>query len=348
MFLRPLLPLLLAALVAGCESRAPRIRAGGATFVDPLLQRWAAERYRTDGIEIDYLKKGSGYGIRQMTDRALDFGCTDTPLSRAETEEATRLGGEVLHIPLAIGAVAVIYNLPGFDGDLELSGPVLADIFLHKITRWNDLALASLNPGKHLPNEPIVPVYRVESSGTTYLFTEYLSGVSERFRTEIGSTKQPRWPQGGLGQEGSDGVVGHVSKHRFSIGYAEGMFARRSALRCAKLRNASGFVVPPDTANVLAAANRALSRTENREPYSLHATTHSLNNAPGDDSYPIVGVSYAVLYRRQSRDKGAVLIDFFRWATVEGQICAEVMDYVPLPDSLKAVASQAIDRITLE
>ncbi len=333
------LPLVLCCLIpiTGCRDRAPRIPAGGATFVEPLIQDWAAEHYRRTGVEIDYQRKGSGYGIQQMTERTIDFGCTDAPMSAAELDRARGVGGEVLQIPLALGAIAVVYSLPGLEAELVLSGPVLADIFRRKITHWNDPSLIALNPVTNLPPDAIVPVYRAESSGTSHLFTSYLGSVSEGFRNAVGVDKKPRWPEGGLAQEGSDGVVGHVRRNRFTIGYAEVLFAKRSNVAMAKIVNRSGNPVLPETENVLASAES-----------NGGESAESFINRAGEKSYPIVGLSFAVFYRIQPRERGKILAEFFRWATAEGQIRAESLGYAPLPPNIRSNAASILDRIHLE
>jgi len=337
MLLRWCLLLLVLAALGGCRESPLRIRSGGATFVEPLIQAWAAEKYRQSGLEVDYHRKGSGYGIQQMTERMLDFGCTDAPMSRTELQRAREIGGEILQIPITLSSVAVIYNLPNQEGNLVLSGPVLADIFLRKITRWNDPRIGMLNPRITFPNEAIVPVHRAESSGTTYLFTDYLAKASTGFPEEFAANKKPRWPEGGLAQEGSDGVIGHVRRNRYTIGYAEAISARRNGLPCASIPNRTGRPTLPITENVLSAAE-----------HSPRGETLSMTDAPGEESYPIVGLSYAVFYRKQSRQIGTAIQDFFRWAVDDGQTQAESLGYVPLPQNLRSHAALDLQRMVLE
>ncbi|MFO0851746.1 MAG: phosphate ABC transporter substrate-binding protein PstS [Gemmataceae bacterium] len=344
--LTPILPLL---AVVGCSGGPARIDAGGSSFVDPIVQKWAAVFRTFDGVEIDYVKKGSGYGIAQMTARTLDFGCTDAPMTADETARAQTENGDVLHVPITMGAVAVIYHLPELgDAPLRLSGPVLADIFARTVTRWDDPSIAALNPGAALPDKEITPVFRAESSGTTNIFTEYLSKVSPGFKKQIGVSKKPKWPSGGIGQEGSDGVTGHVQKNPYCIGYTEVLFAKKNHVRTALVQNRAGRFTPPEAAHVTAAATAAVGQPPAGPPYSLHELTYSLTDAPGDSAYPIAGLSYAVLYVKQPKAKGAAIAGFLKWAVTDGQRYAADLEYAPLPADLQAKAAKRLDAVVLE
>ncbi len=334
----------------GCGSSstsATRLNAGGATFVDPIMQKWAGEYRRKTGIEVDYIKKGSGYGIQQTVARNLDFGCSDAPMLKKEVDKAD---GEVIHIPVTMGAVAIIYNLPELAAQLKISGAVLADIYHRKITQWNDDRIKSLNPevAALLPAKEIVPVYRAEDSGTTNIFSEYLSKSSPAFAAEIGTSKKPKWPAGGIGQEGSDGVTSHVTKTPYCLGYVEVLFAKKNNVRYAMLQNKSGAFINPDAENVTAAAVAAMANPPTVEPYSLHELTYSLTNADGEKSYPIAGFSYAILYKKQSKDKGPAIVAFLKWTVTEGQRFAKDLEYAPLPADLAAKAVARLDRVTFE
>lgn len=337
---------------AGCGSstnrNATRVTAGGATFVDPIMQKWAGVYRKAKGTEIDYTKKGSGYGIQQVTAKNFDFGCSDAPMSKKETDEAAGQGGEVIHIPVAMGAVAVIYNLPEAKDPLKLSGTVVADIYRRKITKWNDKSIAELNPGVALPDKEIMPVYRAEDSGTTNIFSEYLAKSSPEFKTEIGVSKKPKWPAGGIGQEGSDGVTGHVQKTPYCIGYVEVLYAKKNKVSYALLKNKAGEFRGPESENVTAAAASAAGVKATAEPYSLHELTFSLTDADGKDSYPIGGVSYAILYKKQPKDKGPAIVEFLKWAVTDGQQYAKDLEYAPLPADLSAKAVARLDQVTFE
>src|SRR5262245_47946718 len=213
---RLLAPMAIVAVLAGCvgcggkgDGGRERLSGGGATFVDPIMQKWSAEYHRGTGVEIDYSKSGSSDGIKQMTEMNLDFGCSDAPMKKDQVDAAREKGGDVIHVPLIMGGVAVIYNVPNVP-DLKLSGPVIADIYLGKVKKWNDEPIAKLNPGVSLPDLAIVPVYRAEGSGTSNIFTEYLSKVHPEFAQRIGASTSPKWPENGTGQKGADGVANHV------------------------------------------------------------------------------------------------------------------------------------------
>lgn len=325
-------------LISGCtgNSAAPRISAGGATFVNPLMQKWSGEYRAKKGVEIDYVSKGSGYGIEQFTAKTIDFGCSDAPMKKEQLETARAKGGEVVHIPLILGAVAVIYNVPEVSAaPLKLTGEVLADVYARKIRKWNDERIAALNPGVPLPDRDIVVVARAESSGTTNIFTEYLSKASPAFRSEIGPGTKPKWPQGVVPQEQNDGVAGFVKNNPGTIGYVEVLFARKNSLPVATLRNRAGEWVLPSAAAATAAADAAMSKPPTEEPYSLHVLTFSLTDADGPQAYPICGISYAVTYLRLPKDKSATILDFLTWAVTDGQSLGVDLEYAPLPKSLQ-------------
>jgi phosphate transport system substrate-binding protein len=338
-------------LASGCGgcSRSPRVNAGGATFVDPIMQRWSGEYKRLRDVEIDYVKSGSGQGVQQMTARTIDFGCTDAPMKKGQLDEAKAKGGEVVHVPLVMGAVAVVYNLPEVQSPLKLTGPVIADIYLGKVAKWDDPAIAGLNPGVALPDRDITPVYRAEASGTSNIFTEYLSKTSPEFKARVGATTDPKWPEGrGTGQKGNDGVAGHVKNNPGTIGYVESLYAKRNGLPTALVRNRAGEFLAPETDAVTAAAAEAMREKPAEEPYSLHELTYSLTDAAGAKSYPVCGISYAVLYTRQPKDKGPVIVEFLKWATTDGQQFAKELEYAPLPDDLRKKVQERLGQVTFE
>jgi phosphate transport system substrate-binding protein len=335
-------------LCAGCGNKTgPRIHAGGATFVDPIMQKWSGEYRAAKQVEIDYVAKGSGYGISNVTSRTLDFGCSDAPMSAKEVAAAKEAGGEVVHIPVALGAVAVIFNLPEVK-ELTLSGELLADIYLARITRWNDPQIGKLNPGAALPDREITFVYRAESSGTTNIFTEYLSKRSPEFAKSPGTSKSPKWPAGGIGKEGNDGIAEHVKNNEGTIGYVELAYARRNGISYAKLVNKAGKPVAPDAASVTAAVEAAMLVKQEKEPYSLHPLAFSFTDAEGDAAYPIVGASYAILFKKQPRDKGPVIVEFLKWVVADGQKFAAELDYAPLPAALTKKAQEVLGTVAFE
>jgi phosphate transport system substrate-binding protein len=334
----------------GCPSGpAPvRIQAGGATFVNPIMQKWSAEYNKAKGVEIDYVAKGSSYGIEQMTERNLEFGCSDAPMKKAQLDTAVGKGGPVIHIPLIVGSVAVVYNVPEIQQPLRLTGSVLADIYARKITKWNDPQLAALNPGVNLPGRDIVVVARADSSGTSNIFSEYLSKTNAAFKKEIGPGTKPKWPQGVVAQEQNDGVAGYVKSNQDSIGYVEVLFAKKNQLSVSLLKNQSGEFVGPDAAGATAAAEEATKSQPTDEPYSLHDLTYSLTEQPGAKSYPISGMSYAVFFAKLPKDRGPAIVEFLKWTVTTGQSFAPDLEYAPLPEALQKAVLKRLETVTFE
>jgi len=253
----------------------------------------------------------------------------------------------VIHVPVTIGAVAIIYNLPGVT-DLKLTGEVLADIYLKKITKWNDPAIAKLNAGVALPDKDIAPVRRSESSGTTSIFTEYLSKRSSEFAKAPGTSKDPKWPAGVEGKQGNDGIAESVKNTPNTIGYVELAYAKKSGIAFATLINKAGKPVAPDASSVTAAVEAAMKVKQDKEPYSLHPLSFSFTDAEGDTAYPIVGASYAILFKKQPKDKGPVIVEFLKWATGDGQKFATELDYAPLPADLTKKGQELLGTVTFE
>jgi phosphate transport system substrate-binding protein len=345
-----LLTLALVVGVGGCGSSKslPRINAGGATFVDPLMQKWASEyKNNVKKAEIDYIPKGSGYGIENVTKRTLDFGCSDAPMNAKEVEAAKAAGGEVIHIPVTIGAVAVVYHLDGVK-DLKLSGEVLADIYTRKILKWNDPKIVVLNAGVALPDQPIVPVARNESSGTTNIFSEFLSKSSAAFAKEPGASKAPKWPEGVEKKAENAGIAEFVKNTPNTVGYVELAFAKNNGLSVALIQNRAKQAVAPDAASVTAAVEAAMKVKPDKEPYSLHPLAFSFTDAEGATAYPIVGASYAILFKKQPKDKGPVIVEFLKWAVSDGQNMATELHYAPLPADLAKKAQELLGTVTFE
>ena len=346
-----LFPIALAVAVGGCggggSGSVPRVSAGGATFVDPLMQKWAGEYRGTKKAEIDYVATGSGAGITNVTQKNIDFGCSDAPMNAKELEAAKAAGGEVLHVPVAIGAVAVVYNLDGVK-DLKLSGEVLAEIYLRKVTKWNDPKVAALNPGVALPAADITPVCRAESSGTTNIFTEYLSKRSPEFAKSPGTSKSPKWPEGVAAKKENAGIADFVKGTPHTIGYVELAFAKTNNLPYATVVNKAGKPVAPDAASVTAAVDAAMKVPQEKEPYKLHPLAFSFTDAAGDAAYPIVGASYAMLFKKQPKDKGPVIVEFLKWAVSDGQKLAADLHYAPLPAELTKKAQELLGTVAFE
>jgi eukaryotic-like serine/threonine-protein kinase len=305
----------------------PVVNGGGVTFVDPVLQRWAEAYEKQHGVRIDYQPVGMGKGVQGIMDRVYLFACTVVPLT---DEQLAQAQGDIVHIPLALGAVAVSYNLPDV-GELKFTGPVLADIYLGKVTRWNDPALVVSNPGVALPDLPITVIYHAEPTGTTYLWTDFLSQTSAEWKSKYGPSSERVWP-GGTGAKANDGTATAISRTVGAIGYLEQSVALANNLRVGKIKNKEGKFVAPTPAAVSAAAAGGLRPI----PDDLR---FSLTDAPGEDAYPIAGTVWAILYADQSsRPQGQELVDFLRWATHEGQAYATELNFAPLsPDLVKRI-----------
>ena len=327
---------------------AKRLSGGGATFIDPIMQEWKQEYLSAKGVEIDYQAKGSGNGIQQMTEKTIDFGCSDAPMNKKQLEAAKEKGGDVIHIPLTMGPVVVAYNLPGVEKPLVFTGPVIADIYLGKIKKWNAKEIQELNKDVKLPDADIFPVYRAEASGTTNIFTEYLSKVTPEFKEKVGASTQPTWPKGvGGGERGNDGVANRVKNSPGAIGYVELRYAIKGGLQYAAVRNKAGKDVKPTPEGVTAAAAKAMGQPQTMEPYTLHELTFSLTNAEGDESYPISGISYGVLYKKQPAGTGKAVVDFLRWAVHDGQSFSKKLDYAPLPEELVKKIDARLNQVEL-
>jgi phosphate transport system substrate-binding protein len=301
----------------------------GATFPYPLYSKWFNEYATKTGVKINYQSIGSGGGIRQLSEQTVDFGATDAPMSDAELAKAK--GGAVLHIPTVLGAVVIIYNLPGLTQPLKLTGEAIAAIFQGQITRWNDARIASQNPGVTLPATDILVVHRSDGSGTSYVFTDYLSVASPGWAAKPGKGKEVQWPVG-LGAKGNEGVAGQVKQTPGAIGYAELAYATQNNLSTAAIRNAAGEFVAPSIASATAAAAGAASALPSGTDYRV-----SIVNAAGKGVYPISSFTWIIVYQKQTdAAKGKKVVDFLRWALSDGQAMAAPLDYAPLPEAMRA------------
>lgn len=311
------------------------LRAGGSTLIAPLMRKWASEYRKLTGVSIDYASTGSGMGIAGMTDRTYDVGCTDAPMNDSELSAASEKGGAVVHVPLAMGAVAPVYNLPGLKGRLRFTGPLLAEIFLGRVHRWNDPAIAKLNPNVSFPDSEISIVHRLDSSGTTYVWTDYLAKVSPEWRSSLGTGKSVEWPVG-VAAKGNEGVAGQVKQIPGSLGYAQLTYGIADVLGVGAVQNADGEFVEPRPAAVTAAAENSLREI----PADLR---FSIVNPPGKASYPISAVTWAIVYVNQPAGRDKLVNDFLRWAIHGGgQQYAEPLSYAPLPASLVTRAEAQI------
>ena len=322
------------------------LNGAGATFPFPLIDTWRVE-YQTvePGVNINYQSIGSGGGVKQFTEKTVDFGATDAPLT---PEEETNAPGAV-HIPETIGSVVAAYNIPGVpDKGLKLTGPVLADIFLGKITKWNDPQIVELNPELSLPDADIVTVHRSDGSGTTFVWTDYLSAVSPEWSDQLGKGKSVQWPTG-LGAPGNEGVANGIRGSENTIGYVELAYALTTGMPFAFIQNQAGNFVEPTLASTEAAVAASAA--------TLPAGDASWNNvtvvnAPGDDSYPIASFSYLLLYKELADNptmtdaKARALIGFIQWAITDGQQFAPELEYVPLPDEVVKLNQETLSQIT--
>jgi len=310
----------------------------GATFPYPIYSKWFDEYATKTGVHINYQPIGSGGGIKQLSEETVDFGASDAPMTDAEMAAAK--GGPILHVPTVVGVVAVAYNLPSLVQPLRLTGPLVAQIFLGEITRWSDPRITSINPGIRLPTRDILVVHRTEESGTTYIFSDYLSSVSPAWKSAPGIGKQLQWPVG-LGGKGNDGVAGLVKSTPGAIGYLELAYAKQNMLPAALLQNSSGAFVPPSAASATAAAGRAVTGVSANTDFRM-----SIANSPGADAYPVVSFTWLLVYEHD-RDpvKARKLTDFIRWALTDGQQDAAALEYAPLPAPLVAVLDRRLDSI---
>ena len=307
---------------------AQDINGAGATFPYPMYSKWFTEySQQHQGVKINYQSIGSGGGIRQVTEGTVDFGASDGPMSDAQLQGSKV---KIVHIPTVLGAVVPIYNVPGIGAGLKFSQDALAGIFLGKITKWNDPYIAHENPGVNLPDQPILPVYRSEGSGTTYIFTDWLSKVSPEWEQKVGKSTAVKWPVG-IGQKGNEGVSGMVRQSKYSIGYVELIYAEQNKIPFGMVRNKAGKFLAASTQGVTAAA--AANAAKIPADYRV-----SITDAPGPDSYPISSFTW-LLIPSPAKDaaKGKVIKDFLNWMIEHGEGEASALSYAPLP---KAVADR--------
>jgi len=311
------------AAMAFSSALAADMTGAGATFPYPIYAKWA-EAYKTStGNGLNYQSVGSGAGIKQIKAKTVDFGASDMPL-KAEELDADGL----MQFPAIMGGVVTVVNLDGIaPGQLKLTGPVVADIYLGKITEWNNPAIAALNPGVKLPAAEITVVHRADGSGTSFLFTDYLSKVSPEFKTKIGAGTAVKWVTG-VGGKGNDGVAANVQRIKGAIGYVEWAYAKKNKIAHTQLKNKDGNFLQPDDDNFKAAA-------ANAEWTKTPGFGVVLTDQAGKTSWPITGVSYILMHKQQAdANKGKEVIKFFDWAFKNGDAAATELDYVPLPDTV--------------
>jgi phosphate transport system substrate-binding protein len=330
--------LILLAACSGDHTTGPvQLTGAGATFPNPLYQKWLSEYGKLhQNVKIDYQSIGSGGGIKQIRDGTIDFGASDSPMKDEDLKSAP---GEILHIPTVLGAVVITYNLEGAPQTLQFTPDVIADIFLGKIKKWNDARITGANAGAKLPNSDITVVHRSDSSGTSAVFTDYLSKVSPEWKEKVGTGTAPSWPVG-IGAKGNEGVTGQVKNTPNTIGYVELIYAEQNKLPVAQLKNASGAFVVPSSDSVSAAAAASADTT----PEDLRV---SITNAPGAQAYPISSYTYILVYKNQKdATKGKVLVDFLWWGIHDGTGFVKELSYVPLPADIVKRAEAKINSIT--
>ncbi|HEY2084332.1 MAG TPA: phosphate ABC transporter substrate-binding protein PstS [Verrucomicrobiae bacterium] len=329
-------------LLAACSKQAPvvtvaqaqLINGAGSSFDNPAFMMWKeAYSKKVPGVQINYQSVGSGAGIKQLVSQTVNFGASDAPM----TDEAMKSApGKIIHVPVVAGAVAITYNLPG-SPKLKFDDATLAGIYLGEITKWNDAKIAALNPDAKLPDTSIIVVHRSDGSGTTFIFTDYLSVVSPDWKSKVGKSTSVNWPTG-VGGKGSEGVSGQVKQLPGAIGYVELAYAEQNKLPVAELKNAAGKFVAPSPESV----SKAMSTATIPDDFRF-----SMVNAPGDESYPISGASWVLLYQKQAdATKGKALVDFLKWCVTEGQKESPQLDYAPLPESVQQREMKLLDTVT--
>jgi len=330
MRLKWLAGLVLALCLGSVFAQTVTLTGAGATFPYPIYSKWFNEYHNLHpNIAINYQSIGSGGGIKQVQGKTVDFGASDGPMSDQQLKDT---GFQLVHIPTVLGAVAPFYNLPSVKQELKFSPDVLADIFLGKITKWNDPRLAKANPGVKFPNTDITVVHRSESSGTTYIFTDYLSKVSDEWKTKVGKNTAVNWPVG-MGGKGSEGVTGTVKQTEGAIGYVELLYAAENKIPFGSVQNAAGVFVKASLASTTAAA---ASVKEMPDDFRV-----SITNAPGKDAYPIASFTWLLVPVQWSdAGKKKIMIDFLTWMVDKGEPMASTLQYAPLPkgvaDKVKA------------
>lgn len=326
MLRRRLILLALILLAVGGISKAAHavllINGAGATFPYPIYSKWFdVYAKQNPGINFNYQSIGSGGGIRMLSNRTVDVGASDAPLT---DEQLSNAPGKILHFPSVMGAVVVAYNLPGFTGTLKLTGPIVADIFGGKITKWDDDKIKAANPGVAIPSTDIVTCHRSDGSGTSYIFTDYLSKVSDSWKTDVGKGTSVKWPSG-LGGKGNEGVTALVQQTPGGIGYVELIYALTNKIPYATLQNKAGNWVEASLDGVTAAA----ASMADQIPADFRV---SITDAPGPQAYPISSFTYLLVYQKQTdKTEGTAIKNFLQWAITTGQQYAAPLKYAPLP-----------------
>ena len=333
--MRKLVLLFVCALLAVPVFGQTTLSGAGATFPYPMYSKWFSEYSKShSGVEINYQSIGSGGGIRQVTAGTVDFGASDMPMTDKQLQESKT---KILNLPTVLGADVPAYNIPGVTGEVKFTPEVLAGIFLGKISKWNDKAITAANPGVNFPDKDIIVVHRSDGSGTTFIWTDYLSKVSPEWKTQVGSDTSVKWPVG-LGNKGNEGVSGLIRQMSGSIGYVELIYAVQNNIPYGSVRNSAGNFVKASLESVSAAAASA--------PKMPPDFRVSITNAPGKDAYPIASFTW-LLIPLPSKDpaKGKILNDFLNWMVTDGQKMTAALSYAPLPDNVVAKEKEAIKQV---
>jgi len=330
--LYPVFALLLLVLPSAAQTK---LNAAGATFPYPIYSKWFNQYHQEHpDIEINYQSIGSGGGIRQVTAGTVDFGASDGPMS---DEQLASAKVKIIHLPTVLGAVVPAYNIPGFKGELKFTPEVIAGIYLGKITSWNDPAIAKVNPGVSLPNQGIIVVHRSDGSGTTYIFTDYLSKVSNEWRDSVGKGTSVKWPTG-LGAKGNEGVAGMVRQMEGAFGYVELIYALQNNISFGPVKNTAGSFVKASLESTTAAASSVKTM-----PADFRV---SITNPPGKDAYPIASFTWLLVPADwKDKNKEKIIVDFLNWMLEKGQSMTADLNYAPLPDAVKQKERETIKTI---
>src|SRR5579872_642796 len=311
------------------------LNGAGATFPYPIYSKWFSEYHKLHpDIQINYQAIGSGGGIQQMTAGTVDFGASDMPMTDSQLQAAK---GKILNLPTVLGAVVPAYNIPGVTGEIKFTPEALAGIYLGKISKWNDKAITSVNPGINFPDKDIIVVHRSDGSGTTFIWTDYLSKVSPEWKSQVGSNTSVRWPLG-MGGKGNEGVSGMIRQLSGAIGYVELIYALQNNIPYGSVRNSAGVFVKASLEGVTAAAASA--------PKMPPDFRVSITNSPGKDAYPISSFTW-LLVPVQSKNpaNGKILVDFVNWMLTDGQSMTSALAYAPLPENVAAKEKEAIKQV---
>lgn len=335
---------------SGTTPQTITLNGGGSTFALPIISAWSTQYKALTGVQINYQGTGSGAGISAIIAKSLDFGATDAPLNATQHSQNPAL----LTIPESLGAVTIAYNVPGIPTHINMTGTIIADIYLRVITNWDDANISAINPGVTFPNLAIIPVHRSDGSGTTFCFTNYLTVVNTQWASQIGTAKSVSWPSGEIGAQGNPGVAAVVQGQHGAIGYVELAYSLQNNLAFAKVRNAAGSYILP-TLNSTAAAAAAVASTPGALPAGDGDWSHvTIVNATGANSYPISTFTYLLVYKELNVYPGGVmtqaraqaLVSFIWWAVHDGQTTSATLQYVPLPSTIVAGVVTTIQSIT--